>query len=437
MKKLFFKIRGNKFIENSTWMMGEKIFQMAISLVVGMLTARYLGPSNFGVINYIAAFISFATPICNLGFDEILVKKFIEQPERKMEVLGTSIVFQFVSAVICSCVIIAIVSISSAGDSIKIAVAFLESVRLMFKASESIEFWYLSVLQVKKTSVIKMIGYLAMSSYRVFLLVTGKSVVWFAFATSLDMIVIAALYFCLLINDTRKESIKQKLVVNLQTGFDLLKDSYHFILSGLMVVIYSQMDKVMIQAMLGDVQVGYYSASYTVCNLWFFVPTALIASAKPIIMRLKVNNENEYLRRLKELYGCIFWLGVLVGIVVTDLSRYIIYFLYGTEYMAAAESLVIGIWYGIFAQLGSARSIWILCEKKNRFTKIYLFWGMIVNLFLNYLWIPMWGINGAALATLVTQIVTSMIAPLFYKETRAHTRLIIDGIFLKWRKREQ
>ena len=82
--------------------------------------------------------------------------------------------------------------------------------------------------------------------------------------------------------------------------------------------------------------------------------------------------------------------------------------------------------------MGSARGIWILCENKNRYTKLYLLWGLLVNLILNWLLIPRMGIEGAALATLITQIVTCIIAPVFYKETRIHTWILLQSILLRW-----
>lgn len=427
MHNIFLRIKNNKFIANTGWMVGERVFQMVISLVVGMLTARYLGPSNYGVINYVAAYIAFATPVCLLGFNEVLVKKIIDSPNDEGKIIGTAILFEFFSALLSSIIIIVIVFFSNAGEEVKVIVAALESIKLLFNSTEAIEFWFQSKLQSKHTSIAKIIGYITMSLYRVFCLITQRSVVWFAFATSLDMIVIGFLYFFLY-----KKYDGQKLRFNFVLGISILKESYHFIISGLMVVVYSQMDKIMIQSMLGDTDVGLYSAAYTVCNMWFFIPTAIIASAKPLIMRAKQKNEDEYLLRLKQLYAGVFWLGIFVGLVISFFSTFIIRILYGENYIKAAGALIIGIWYGTFAQLGSARVVWLLCEKKNKYNKYFLFWGVIVNLVLNFTLIPMWGINGAAIATLVTQITTSVIAPCIYKETRIHTKILFQGISLRW-----
>ena len=66
--------------------------------------------------------------------------------------------------------------------------------------------------------------------------------------------------------------------------------------------------------------------------------------------------------------------------------------------------------------------------------KYYLAIGVGVNLVLNFFLIPAWGIEGAALATLVTQITTSLIAPMFFKQTRVHTKIVLEAFCFSWRK---
>lgn len=432
--KLLVKIKnifvGNKVIANTGWMMGERIFQMVLSLLVSMLVARYLGPTNYGIINYVAAFIAFVTPICNLGLEGVIVKKFVDDPENTGKYIGTAIIMEFIASLLSSVTVVAIVAVSNAGDSIKIMVAILESVSLLFKSTESIEFWFQSQLKSKYTAIIKMIAYTIMSLYRIVLLLTKQSVVWFAFATSVDMIVIALLYLPLY-----KKKSNYKLQIDLRIGAQLISESYHFILAFLMVVIYAQMDKIMIQHMLGDYEVGLYTAASTISNLWFLVPAALIASARPVIMKYKAVDEKAYQLRLKQLYASIFWLGIVVSLIITVGSKLFIWILYGVDYIPAANTLSIIVWYGSLAQLGSARNIWIICEKKNKYNTLFIVWGMVANLILNFIGIPILGIDGAALATLLTEVIVCIIAPLLYKETRNHTSLLMRAISLQWMRK--
>ena len=134
---------------------------------------------------------------------------------------------------------------------------------------------------------------------------------------------------------------------------------------------------------------------------------------------------------MRQLYAVLIWVGIAVSIVVSVFSRLILHILYQERYLAASSTLAISIWYTTFSTLGTARGIWIVCEDKNAYVKKYVLWGAVINFVLNYLFIPIWGIDGAAIATLITQIFTCVFAPMLYRETRSHTKLIFDALLFR------
>ena len=81
----------NKFIGNTIWMIAGRMVQMCISLLVSFISARYLGPSNYGLLNYSAALITFFTAICNLGLNGILINEMVQNREKEGEILGTGL----------------------------------------------------------------------------------------------------------------------------------------------------------------------------------------------------------------------------------------------------------------------------------------------------------------------------------------------------------
>ena len=89
---------------NAKWIIGCKIIQSLIQLIVGMLTARYLGPSNYGLINYAAAVVAFAVPVMQLGLQSTLVQEYVERPKEEGQTLGTdaaSVLGQLVDLLAC------------------------------------------------------------------------------------------------------------------------------------------------------------------------------------------------------------------------------------------------------------------------------------------------------------------------------------------------
>ena len=112
-------------------------------------------------------------------------------------------------------------------------------------------------------------------------------------------------------------------------------------------------------------------------------------------------------------------------------AELIVYILYGQEFIAAAMPLRIITWYTSFSYLGVAKNAWVVCNNKQKHLKSIYLISAITNVVLNLFLIPLWGACGAALASLMTQITTVLIAPFFIKDLRENTLLIIDAIKLK------
>ena len=426
IRKIIVKLKGNRFFSNTMWDIGGKVFQMFLTLIVGMLTARYLGPSNYGIIGETASYVSFFSVICQLGFTSTAVKEIMDNEDRQGEILGTTIFFRVCTSLVSSLAISCLLYVIKEGDKVIVWVAFLQSLSLIFQSFDMIHYWYQSRLETQVSVKIQSLAYVIMAAYKIVILAVGKSVEWFAFSTALEAAVVGAMLVWVY-----RRGEGQKLSVSLSAGKDILKRSYHFILSGLMVTIYGEMDKIMLGEMLSETAVGFYTAATKVSTMWSFVLTALINSSRPVIISCKSKSQDLYIKQNKRLYAAIIWIGIAAGLAISLFGKIIIYIMYGAEYLPATSSLQISAWYTMFAMLGTARGIWIVCEEKSKYVKYYLGIGAIINVVLNYLLIPVYGPGGAAAATLITQIFTAVLAPAMFKETRVYTKYVLEAFVLK------
>lgn len=413
-------------VSNSIWIIGGQIFQMGLTLIIGMITARYLGPSNYGVIGYTASYVSFFNVICQLGFTSTIVKELLDHKENQGEILGTTIFFRVCTSLISSVILTALIYVLDDGDLLVVKVAFLQSLSLVFHSFDMIHYWYQSRLESSVSVKIQSMAYLVMAAYKILILATGKSVEWFAFSTTLEIAVVAISLLWVY-----RRSRGQKLTVSFAAGKNILKYSYHFILSGLMATIYSEMDKIMLGQMMSDTAVGYYTAAVKISTMWSFILMAFINSARPVIISSRSNSQEQYIKQLKRLYASIIWIGIVVAFCFTVGGKWLVYLMYGAEYMPATSTLQISAWQTMFAMLGSARGIWIVCENKGKYVKYYLGIGAVINIILNYMLIPVYGAGGAAVATLATQMFTAVFAPLIFKETRAYGKHVLESFLLK------
>lgn len=418
---ILFKNRTSK---NAIWLISGKIAQMVISLFVTVLTARYLGPSNYGLINYASAYISFFLAFCSLGINSIIVKEFVDYENDNEKVIGTTLVLRCISSVISAVIIFLIVMIVDASEPTTIIVVVLSSISLFFNIFETFSYWFQSKLKSKYAAIATFLGYLICAGYKIVLLVTGKSVEYFALANSIDYFIVAVFLFVFY-----KKNGGGRLSFSKEIGKKLLKDGAPFIVAGLMVAIYNQTDKIMLKHLINETENGYYSVANSITTMWCFVLTAIIDSLYPSIMKAhKEGNADRFNYLNKLLYTIVFYICIVASIVITFLSKPIISVLYGADYLPAVSTLKILNWMTIFSYWGLARNAWIVAQNKQKYLTYVYFISAIVNVILNFVFIPGFGSAGAAIATLLAQATTTVIVPFFIPALRDNSKMLISSI---------
>ena len=191
----------------------------------------------------------------------------------------------------------------------------------------------------------------------------------------------------------------------------------------------------MLKAMIDSSAVAYYSVSATVAGAIVIVPTALIEGFRPDIMRFKISDGEMYKKRLAQLYGLVFWICIAYCCFISMFASQVIGLLYGNEYMPAASSLGLIVWYTSFSYFGAINNVYFVAEGKTKWVQLLTFFGALLNVVLNWLFIPRFGIVGAAAASLLTQITANFVLVGVLKPTRGAFFLALRGIVLRDFKR--
>lgn len=413
----------NKVIKNASWIIGIQLIKSLLGIVISMLTARFLGPSNFGLINYAASIVAFVTPIMYLGLTGVLVQEIVNTPEKEGEILGTSVTMTFLSSLLCVIGVISFAAAVNRGERETVIVCALYSTLLIFQSLELLNYWFQAKLLSKYASGVALFAYAVISGYKIYLLAAHKSIYWFALSNALDyMIIVIGLFI------VYKRLGGGRLRFNLSTARRLWGKSRYYIVSNMMIAIFAQTDRIMLKLMINDAATGYYSAAVACAGMTGFVFTAIIDSFRPLIFDDKKTDEIRYEKDMCRLYGIIIYLSLLQSLVITLFSGLIIKILYGAAYSASINALKLIVWYTTFSYLGSVRNIWILAENKQKYLWIINLSGALANVALNYILIPITGIMGAALASLVTQIFTNVIIGFIIRPIRYSNTLMLRAL---------
>ena len=423
MKLNFLKAKESK---NAIWLISGKIAQMVLSLFVGVISARYLGPSNYGLISYANAMVAFVMSFCTLGINSVIVKEFYDHPDEQGKTLGSAILMRIVSSFFSAIGVTGVSCFLDYGDWETVVIVALCSISLIFHAFDTINYWFQSQYKSNITAIAGFLAYFATATYKTILLILNKNVFWFAFATSVDYIVLTIVYLI-----AYRMNGGQKLSFSFKRGQSILKKSYHYILAGMMVSIYGHTDKLMLKQMLGESEVGYYATAVSVCHMWTFVLSAIIDAMYPTIIKSFKQSKELFERKNKQLYAIVFYVTTFVSVMFLIFGDLGIWILYGEEYMPAAVPLKVITWYTAFSYFGVARNAWMVCNEKQKYLKYMYIAAAVLNVILNFVFIPLLGASGAAAASLITQICTSIVLPYCIKELRPNARLMIEAILLK------
>lgn len=416
-----------KYFKNTSWIFFEKILRMLVGLFVVIWVTRYLGPERFGLFSYAQSFVGLFAAIATLGLDGIVVREIVKDEGKATELIGTAFYLKLMGAVVTLLVLVIATQFTSNNRYTNLLVFIIASATI-FQSFNVVDMYFQSKVLSKYVVFSNIISLFISSIVKITLILINAPLVAFAWAILFDSIVLAMgfIYFFLKYSTCEIKKIK----FNKTIAISLLKDSWPLILSGVVISIYMKIDQVMIQEMLGNEAVGQYAAATRLSEIWYFIPTVVASSLFPAIVNAKRQSEELYYDRLQKLFDLVVWIAITIALPITFLSDMIVNMLYGEQYNQAASVLTIHIWASIFVFLGVVSGNWFINENLQLLAFWRAFYGMITNIFLNLLLIKKYGIQGVAVATLISQIIAAYMFDLFNKNTRNLFLLKIKSLFM-------
>jgi O-antigen/teichoic acid export membrane protein len=404
-----------KILANAAWLFSDRILRMGFSVFIGAWVARYLGAEDFGAYNYAIAFVNLFGAFANLGLEQIVIRDIVREPSHKNQILGTAFILRLLGGVIALVVsTVTILGIRSDDPLMPWLIAIV-AISLIFQAFDVIDFWFQSQVQSKYTVWAKNIAFVSTNIAKILLIQSKAPLIFFAWTYSIEFI-LSAVGLALIYQ--ARGSLLKAWKFTLPWAKRLLKDSWTLILTSFVIGIYMRIDQIMLGQMVGDQAVGIYSVAVRISELWYFVPIAISNSIYPSIVEAKQISESLYYQRLQRIMSFMSFLSYGMAIFFSLTSNLIIRLLFGAGYEAASAILIIHIWTGVFVASGLIRNLWTTTEGLMQYAFITSGLGALVNIGANFILIPRYGGIGAALATVISQMVAAYITSLFFKKTR-------------------
>lgn len=416
---------GVRYAFNSSWMLAEQLLRIVSGVFVGIYVARYLGPEEFGILSYVLAVVAFVLGIARLGMDAILVREVAKQPAEEQQLTGTAFWMTLIAGASCYGLTVAIVSLTSETEQLKLYIYIVATSALVVPFL-TIDFSFQAQVKAKYSAISKSSALLVMSLLKLALIATDADLLWFIVATVLDHAVLA---MCLLFTRGRVSSTRFLRYFSPRSAKTMLASAWPMVITAIAVLIYMRIDQLMIRTMLGITEVGIYSAAVKIYEAWIVLPYILTVSLLPAIVKLKQGKPELYERRLTQLFRLVIWLSVAAASLVWLSSEPLMVFAFGEAYRQSAPVVDIVMWTAVFASIGSVSARYFNVENMERKIALRTAVGALINVALNWLLIPLYGIKGAAIATLLCTFFANYAMDWFDRDLTALLRIKHRAMF--------
>lgn len=420
------------YLLNSWWLVLEHLFKALLSLIVIAKIAVYLGPSRFGLLNYALAFVGVFLPICRLGLDAVLVKRLSTESEEVYDRFATAFKMVTIASILVAVLIALYTLVFESNHEVKTFILIL-ACGLLFYGFFNIDSFFQANIQAKHSSLAKMLAFLAGSLIKLYLVYIKADIVYFLISFALDNATLAILYIYFFKN--RGFSLKAYYLrpFDSRVAIDLFSSSWPMIMSGLAGILLIKIDQIMINNMIGAEQLGIYSAGSRIFEGWISFTYVFSVSALPLMLKLKLQSSESYKRNLTILFAISFWASFIFAIAMTIFAESILFLIFNEKYIEAKNSLIILSWASVFVALGYMSSRYLLVESREKYIAGRNWLALVLNVIFNYIFIPIWGISGSALATLLTMFIVHYVLDLHDKNLKSLFEMKNNAILLRLR----
>jgi O-antigen/teichoic acid export membrane protein len=404
-----------KIADNIGWLFFDKVLRMGVGLLVGVWVARYLGPEQFGLLNFALAFTGLFGAIATLGLQGIVVRDIVRDPDGAKATLGTAAILHLLGGFLTFLLILFTIAQLRPDDPLARTIVAILGSMMLLKVSQIAVYWFESQVQSKYIVWVQNSVFLLFALVKVLLILREAALIAFVWAMLAEAAVVA---IALLVVMGARGQALSRLRVSVIRANALLRDSWPLILSSIAIMLYMKIDQIMLGQMIGDEAVGIYSAAVRISEVWYFIPMVVVASVFPAILEAKNRSNTLYYARLQQLYDLMVLLSVSVALPMTFIATPLVVLLFGAPYAASGTVLAIHIWASVFVFLGVASSKWFLAENRQLLSLQRTVLGAIANVGLNLWLIPFYGPVGAAIATVGSYAIAAFLSDVLNRETR-------------------
>lgn len=390
-------------IKNTFWLFGGEISSRLLRAAIVIYAARVLGAEGWGVFSYAITLAAFFTIFSDIGLSALITREAAKNPQLRIKYFSTAFFIKLVLMFFSVSLIILLAPLFTKIEDIKTLLPIVALI-LVFDGLREFGFSFNRALEKME---------------------------WEALVKILTNFSIAALGFIFLIVATTARSLAIAYTIGSATGFlaiiwvlrpyfrnlfsnftknllwPIFSSAWPFALLGFLGSIMINTDIIMLGWFRTTQEVGFYSAVQRPIQLFYIIPALLATAIFPTFSRLAKKDNDKFRQVLEKSLALVLLLGIPLVFGGVILGKEIILTIFGSQYLSStiAFQILLPTILIIFPSALIGNAIFAYDEQKKFIGFLAL--GALSNVALNYFLIPLYGIGGAAIATVGAQFLAN------------------------------
>ena len=387
--------------KNTFYIFAGRASNALFFFLLALVVSRQLGPAFFGVFSFLTAVVVAANCFSNLGLDIWMVREVTKTPSQGKHYLSNILGLKILASLVTIMLVFLVFRMTDLPQT-TLNLLWILSVSIFFNTvSQTLwhygncfkQFIYHSVLWAISNIIKAGLGItLVFLFYDLKVLIVGVVV-----AEAISMI----LSFYII----RRQFGAFTPLFQVSVWKDFLVRSTPIAMGMIFGVLYFRLDIVMLQFMTEEKVVGFYSAAYKLFEVSVVLSHSFMVVLFPTLVEEYHSDRVLFKNRFKKAIAIFSLIGGSIALVLWSFSHEIIRMIYGDKFFPSAKILdVLAVAILLFF-ISFLLSHVLIASGREQTNTWYLVGAVILNITLNFVWIPQYGAIGAAWATLLCEIV--------------------------------
>ena len=426
-RKLQLTETKQRIVENIFWAVLGKMVQLLSGLLVGVIVARYLGPENYGLMNYVISLVVLFQTFSIFGLDSIEIREEARSGQDFRTVIGTAFGLKVFFAILFMGLVI-LTSRLMDSDGYTTLLVVIYSFTIVLNSFGVIRNYFFAIVQNKYVVKAEIVRTLFGIGIKVLLLALNVNLTWLLVAYTFDGVLLSSGF---IVAYTKKVGSIRQWHFDATYARFLLKESFPLLLTSAAVIVYQRIDQVMIGQMLYKQAVVYFSVASRFVEILIFIPMMLVQTITPILVRTREKSQEEYAVKAQMFMNVSVWLSLLSSAIVAVVAYWLVQLTFGPAYWPAVIILQVMAFKAASVALSNTAGAMLVTEGLQRYAIFRDALGCVACIVLNYLLLPRFGVIAAAFVAIASNVVAGYLADAIIPAYRhifvCQTRALLTG----------